>query len=151
MSDDIYEGMKNDCQNGVRNLFETDIDCGGTFCPAAILSGSCLGGKNCIKDSDCLSGVCDKNKCTQSTGYNSDGIFTATVATFSLLSSTHDTNPMPEISVTNEIGLTTEMCSDSDCLIGGLNNVFNLILKYVELTVLLNQLMALTMETLPDH
>ena len=87
------------------------------LCPAAILSGSCLGGKNCIKDSDCLSGVCDKNKCTQSTGYNSDGIFTATVATFSLLSSTHDTNPMPEISVTNEIGLTTEMCSDSDCLI----------------------------------
>ena len=115
MSSGIYDDMVSACQNGVRNFFETDVDCGGTFCPAALLSGSCLGGKHCLKNSDCLSGECDKNTCTQSTGYNSDGDFTAKVSEYSLLSSDYDTTALPQISVSNEIGLTTQLCEDKDC------------------------------------
>ena len=115
MSSGIYDDMVKDCQNGVRNFFETDVDCGGTFCPAALLSGSCLGGKHCLKNSDCLSGECNKNTCTQSTGYNQNGEFTATISEYSLQVSEYDTDPLPSILVSNEIGLVTELCEDKNC------------------------------------
>jgi hypothetical protein len=40
------------CDNGVRDLAETDVDCGGGTCR------KCSGGRECNVDSDCFSGTC---------------------------------------------------------------------------------------------
>jgi len=40
------------CDNGVRDLLETDVDCGGGTCRA------CSGGRACNVGSDCVSGMC---------------------------------------------------------------------------------------------
>jgi hypothetical protein len=45
------------CSDGVRNGAESDVDCGGTACPACPLDKTCRG------PSDCLSGFCVHNKC----------------------------------------------------------------------------------------
>lgn len=41
------------CQNGVKDGSETDVDCGGSFCPT-----KCQDSQSCISDSDCASNVC---------------------------------------------------------------------------------------------
>jgi len=45
------------CGDNSMNLDETDIDCGGTYCPG------CGAGKRCLKDSDCGSNVCMGRRC----------------------------------------------------------------------------------------
>ncbi|MBI4450496.1 hypothetical protein HY642_00850 [Candidatus Woesearchaeota archaeon] len=45
------------CENGVKELNETDIDCGNT-CPA------CAGNRTCSLNTDCLSFLCKSAKCT---------------------------------------------------------------------------------------
>ena len=47
----------NHCLNGYRDLGETDVDCGGPECDPCGLS------KNCILNSDCISGYCDNGVC----------------------------------------------------------------------------------------
>lgn len=46
------------CFNGVRDTYESDIDCGGSQCTKA-----CFQGFNCIQNSDCLSGICTMYIC----------------------------------------------------------------------------------------
>ncbi len=48
------------CQDGVKDGFETDVDCGGGACRA------CAGGKTCKLGLDCLTGVCAKGACSAS-------------------------------------------------------------------------------------
>lgn len=48
---------KDACSDGVRNGTETDVDCGGYFCPP------CGYGKACSDDTDCLSRYCAAGKC----------------------------------------------------------------------------------------
>jgi len=43
------------CFDHVRNVTETDIDCGGGLC------APCASGKECEKDSDCVSGTCKRD------------------------------------------------------------------------------------------
>jgi len=45
------------CTDGVANGDESDVDCGGTECPACDAGGSCTDG------SDCASGVCGSGAC----------------------------------------------------------------------------------------
>src|SRR5262245_30545906 len=45
------------CSNGMRDVRETDVDCGGP-CPT-----KCATGKNCGAGSDCVSGVCASSVC----------------------------------------------------------------------------------------
>jgi hypothetical protein len=45
------------CSDGVKNYFETDVDCGGTGCAA------CGSNKSCQADSDCQSGDCFEGVC----------------------------------------------------------------------------------------
>ena len=51
------------CENGVKDGFETDVDCGGSQCVTR-----CVGEQACINGSDCLSGKCEVSggirKCT---------------------------------------------------------------------------------------
>jgi len=47
----------NACSNGVKDLTETDIDCGGSCT-------SCGLNKNCIINDDCTSGICSNGKCS---------------------------------------------------------------------------------------
>lgn len=44
------------CQDGVKNRYETDIDCGGN-CPA------CAIGSGCGSNADCLSQICQEGRC----------------------------------------------------------------------------------------
>jgi len=53
------EKMPGECQNGVEDSEETDLDCGG-ICP------SCLDGAVCVADTDCMSGFCDDGICAVS-------------------------------------------------------------------------------------
>ena len=41
------------CTDKVKNGDETDVDCGGATCPA------CATGLGCLKNGDCLAGICD--------------------------------------------------------------------------------------------
>jgi len=43
--------------------FESDVDCGGICLK---FNKSCLSGKNCTNNSDCLSGICQNNTCVSS-------------------------------------------------------------------------------------
>jgi hypothetical protein len=45
------------CQNGRQDGAETDVDCGGGFCPG------CANGQACTADTDCLGGYCLANVC----------------------------------------------------------------------------------------
>ncbi len=45
------------CTDGVKDGSETDVDCGGSQCPA------CAATKGCAKPSDCASGVCQDGVC----------------------------------------------------------------------------------------
>jgi hypothetical protein len=45
------------CSDGLLNLDETDVDCGGSMCDA------CSIGESCRFDNDCTSGLCDANVC----------------------------------------------------------------------------------------
>jgi hypothetical protein len=45
------------CTDGVQNCDETDVDCGGSWCPP------CPNGQGCLVDGDCRSGVCIGNTC----------------------------------------------------------------------------------------
>ncbi len=47
----------NACSDGIKDSFETDIDCGGKCNP-------CAEGKFCIKNIDCVSVNCQANKCS---------------------------------------------------------------------------------------
>ncbi|OYT54986.1 MAG: hypothetical protein B6U72_00580, partial [Candidatus Altiarchaeales archaeon ex4484_2] len=49
------------CTDGVQNQDETDIDCGGSICPA------CEDGGGCMVDEDCVSGWCFNGSCRTST------------------------------------------------------------------------------------
>jgi hypothetical protein len=49
------------CPNGRVDGFETDLDCGGSQCPACPADGICL------EDGDCQSGVCALNRCQAAT------------------------------------------------------------------------------------
>ena len=46
------------CDDGVKDGFESDIDCG-------IGCHGCLKDKACEFDGDCASGLCNNEKCTQ--------------------------------------------------------------------------------------
>lgn len=41
------------CTDGIKNGFETDVDCGGPFCP------KCANFRGCLTNSDCLSNNCN--------------------------------------------------------------------------------------------
>ena len=46
------------CTDGIKDVDETDVDCGGAVCP------KCATGLGCLMASDCQSGVCKNNmKC----------------------------------------------------------------------------------------
>lgn len=45
------------CGDRAMNLGETDIDCGGPYCP------KCGPGKHCMQDSDCTSDICRRVRC----------------------------------------------------------------------------------------
>jgi hypothetical protein len=47
------------CENGVKDMAETDIDCGGGTCRR------CAGGRQCSADTDCASGSCSGGTCSQ--------------------------------------------------------------------------------------
>ena len=47
------------CRDGIRSGRETDVDCGGPNC------GGCEAGLLCLESRDCLSTVCDNNRCTE--------------------------------------------------------------------------------------
>lgn len=49
--------ITNTCTNGIYNLNESDIDCGGA-CTA-----KCTTGKNCTLNTDCASAICSSGKC----------------------------------------------------------------------------------------
>lgn len=42
------------CEDSIRNGVETDLDCGGEFCP------SCASGNSCLENTDCQTNYCDK-------------------------------------------------------------------------------------------
>ncbi len=46
------------CTDGVKNGNETDVDCGGGYCP------DCADGASCTGGSDCLSNMCSAGTCT---------------------------------------------------------------------------------------
>jgi len=48
------------CSDGIKNGDETDVDCGGSSCPA------CSAGKACSANSDCAGGSCVAGVCTAS-------------------------------------------------------------------------------------
>ena len=50
---------ENPCQNSILDGNETDIDCGGPDCDA------CVNGSFCIVGTDCTSGLCELNMCTE--------------------------------------------------------------------------------------
>jgi hypothetical protein len=50
------------CIDGVKNGYETDVDCGGPDCFA------CENGSTCIKDEDCVSNFCDEGTCAGCAG-----------------------------------------------------------------------------------
>jgi hypothetical protein len=52
------------CTDGVQNGSETDVDCGGSSCPA---SSACDDTKHCAVASDCKSGVCKLGTCQSAT------------------------------------------------------------------------------------
>ena len=54
------------CDDGVKNQYESDVDCGGSTCSA------CRGGKSCAADSDCVTNTCTGGVCSGATC--SDGI-----------------------------------------------------------------------------
>ena len=47
------------CSDLARNGRETDVDCGGPTC------GGCRAGKLCLEPTDCLSLVCNNNRCAE--------------------------------------------------------------------------------------
>ncbi len=51
------QDCKTMCGDGALNSDETDIDCGGNAC------GPCAVGKNCSKESDCETNLCEGGKC----------------------------------------------------------------------------------------
>ena len=109
-----YEFLQEDCENGVRDYFETSIDCGGNFCPTLGPTGRCLEGEYCEKNRDCLSEECVENSCTSPPGYV-NGEFTASATNVSLISSRFDSSSIPKLSVTTEVGLITQLCEDENC------------------------------------
>lgn len=56
----INTNNKATCNDNIKNGKETDIDCGGSSCSA------CSDGKNCSKNSDCSSGLCNNGICQAS-------------------------------------------------------------------------------------
>jgi hypothetical protein len=56
------------CNDGLKNGNETDVDCGGGTC------AKCSDGKLCLQASDCQSGQCSGNRCTQPGGGNCGAI-----------------------------------------------------------------------------
>ncbi|MBL4686602.1 MAG: hypothetical protein JKY37_18545, partial [Nannocystaceae bacterium] len=55
------ECMPSDCENGIQDSSETDVDCGGIDCP------DCSAGSGCVLEEDCESGVCIEGVCAEST------------------------------------------------------------------------------------
>lgn len=45
------------CYDGIRNIKETDVDCGGSDCIACPLSGSCNANTDCVSG-NCFRGIC---------------------------------------------------------------------------------------------
>lgn len=60
-----YIPEREDCDDGIKNQDETDIDCGGSCKP-------CTDGMNCLSNSDCKGNYCHENSCR--TPSCSDGI-----------------------------------------------------------------------------
>ena len=52
------------CQDLVRNGTETDVDCGGTECPACAIGRSCLLGSDCAGGMPNGAGACIAGRCT---------------------------------------------------------------------------------------
>ena len=46
--------LKFTCEDNIQNGQEVDVDCGGDQCP------ECKSGKRCLKDTDCVSGKCER-------------------------------------------------------------------------------------------
>jgi hypothetical protein len=51
--------LPSQCENGVRDGGEVDVDCGGRDCTP------CVPGHSCISNGDCLSGICDCGLCLE--------------------------------------------------------------------------------------
>ncbi len=63
-----------DCNNGVQDGTETDIDCGGAS--GGGTCAACDTGKSCIADADCSSGACTNGACIRALPATcSDGIY----------------------------------------------------------------------------
>ncbi len=56
-TDDVKISFIPDCSNGIQELDETDIDCGGITC------AKCANGKKCLVNNDCVSSVCLSGIC----------------------------------------------------------------------------------------
>ena len=57
-----------DCDNGIQDTHETDVDCGGADCP------DCGPGGACLQDEDCTSEICDPDAMTCSAAACDDGV-----------------------------------------------------------------------------
>src|SRR5436189_4739961 len=55
------------CRDGLENGDESDVDCGGTLCPACPANGKCLAGRDCQSQS-CTNNRCDAPTCDD--GFN---------------------------------------------------------------------------------
>ncbi len=64
----IFKCQKNpNCMSGVKDDFETDVDCGGTQCAA------CADGLACVENGDCTSNNCVNKLCTVASGSGAGG------------------------------------------------------------------------------
>src|SRR3989344_4222350 len=55
------------CSDGLRNLDETDVDCGGSCFPHCTIGKKCLVQSDCGENGDCVGGVCTARPCTVQT------------------------------------------------------------------------------------
>jgi hypothetical protein len=61
-------GMNNQCRchDGVKDGDETDVDCGGTACPACAWGKKCLHAADCVQPAACVGGTCCNAPCAGS-------------------------------------------------------------------------------------
>jgi hypothetical protein len=50
----------NVCSDGVKDGYETDVDCGGWICPTCSIGDSCVLGTDCVSGA-CVAGLCERS------------------------------------------------------------------------------------------
>jgi len=68
------------CFDSIKNQDETDIDCGGNSCSTCALN------KACTASTDCASGLCSSNKCTETVVQGSNVLFRVDVDSYDMAS-----------------------------------------------------------------